>query len=297
MSSLPISTIARHHDPNLSGWVPTLSLRAALAGESEPASPATADDAIHRLLAAGIASQPESTPEAEAAKRACRTARRLMRRADAYSRHEQKLRARYERAPSLGLAYEIEHYGKLAAECLALAREATEHAQTRQDVAEAHARANADRLDAFLVAARDARDPRSQATLAPRGQASPRAPKQRAARPAAAAQCSAPSGADGPPPAEPPRARAGQLIGATILLVDQRSAGRLLGWTARRFIGFVRRNGLPHAVDRRLVIARLDDVLRALGLDATPAAKPVEPAVGWRVRAELRLVGGPRGGR
>ena len=138
---------------------------------------------------------------------------------------------------------------------------------------------------------------RQQATPKPRARGAPRAPRR-----ASAAQSAGPGGADGPPPApEPPKprhVRVGQSVDAPIL-VNQRTALALFGWTARRYIAFLHRKGVQHVVDGRLFVARVADVVAALGLPLEPAPQAVAaPSLDWRQRAELRLVsGGKRGVR
>jgi hypothetical protein len=84
------------------------------------------------------------------------------------------------------------------------------------------------------------------------------------------AKSSRPSAGDGPPPAEPPRARAGQLRTLT------------------------RKIRIQHAKVGRRIPVRADVFLAALGLGgATPTAKPEPVRSDWRGRA-LRLIGGGR---
>jgi hypothetical protein len=139
-----------------------------------------------------------------------------------------------------------------------------------------------------------------RATSRPRSSRAPQRAKRGLAK-QAAAQSSATSGADEPPPGDdPPRRSARQReapasVGAR--LVNQRTAPEVLGWPGRRFIDFVERKSVPHVVDRRLFIAKVEDVLRALGLAETASVAKVEAIVDWRARAELKLVGGLRGER
>jgi hypothetical protein len=106
----------------------------------------------------------------------------------------------------------------------------------------------------------------------------PRAPRR--ARPAAPKPTTRVDSDDGP--AGPP------------LLVDQRSAGPLLGWSRRRYLEFLKRRSVPHVVDARLHIARVDDVLAALGLPPRqPVQAPQEPTA-WDERAFLRVLDGGR---
>jgi hypothetical protein len=75
------------------------------------------------------------------------------------------------------------------------------------------------------------------------------------------------------------------------VLVNQRTAPEVLGWTPRRFLDFLKRKNVPHVVDRRLYVARLSDVEAALGLadfEAAPAA-PV-----WSREDFLRKIVGAR---
>jgi hypothetical protein len=282
MTNLPNSTLARHHDSSLSEWIPALSLREALSGEPEPG------DVVHRLLGANVGQAPGSSFEVAglltSVDSVSRKARKFLKRADAYIRQANNLRARYERAPSLALAAEIDHYDKLAAEYRALAREAIEHVRESLEFIEARARADANRLDEFLAAARQNRVIRSRATHAP--QRSTREPRRRASRSAAAATRAGPAKGDDPDP-EP----------SSRVLVCQKTAPAVLGWSGRRFIEFVRRKGVRHTIDRRRIVALLGDVLAALGLGVAPSTAKVETIVDWRARAELKLVGGLRGER
>jgi hypothetical protein len=74
-------------------------------------------------------------------------------------------------------------------------------------------------------------------------------------------------------------------------LVSQRTAPAILGWNSRRYIAFVRRRDVRHVIDGRLVIARLDDVLTALGLADAPT-QPTAPS--WNRSDVERSI---RGGR
>jgi hypothetical protein len=61
------------------------------------------------------------------------------------------------------------------------------------------------------------------------------------------------------------------------VLVSSRSARETLGpeWTSRKFIRFLRVRGVRHSRDGRLLVARVDDVLSALGLgDEAQAEAP-----------------------
>jgi hypothetical protein len=224
-----------------------------------------------------------------------------MRRGDAYSRQADKLRDRLAIAPNrlalaLDLEPQIDHYDKLAAEYRALASEAIEHVRESLEFIEARARADANRLDEFLAAARQNRVIRSRATHAP--QRSTREPRRRASRSAAAATRAGPGDGDGPPPPEdPPRRRASQQgpsspVGA--LLVSDRTALAVSGLNPRQFRAYVRKHGIPHAKIARRMLVRADVLLAALGLNgATPTAKPEPVRSDWRGRA-LRLIGGGR---
>ena len=108
----------------------------------------------------------------------------------------------------------------------------------------------------------------------PAARRSPRAPSRPA--PARATQATTPSGGTDPPPPEPPRRRLSAPV-----LVDQRSALEVLNWTSRRFIDFVRRKNVRYVIDRRLIVARLDDVLRALGLTDEPETESTAGEPEW----------------
>ena len=124
---------------------------------------------------------------------------------------------------------------------------------------------------------------------------SARAPRP-ASRPSAPTGRPAPkASSDGDPP--PPRApadapRAQAPAGATVL-VSQATSLALLSLSRKRFIVLVRDRGIRHTVDRRLIIARLDDVLAALGLaDAAQAT----PAPAWSPEMVLRAIRGGKAG-
>jgi hypothetical protein len=111
-----------------------------------------------------------------------------------------------------------------------------------------------------------------------------RAPRR--AVPRVAAVRAASGAGDGPEPGPRP----------TAVLVDQRSAAHFLGWSSRRFLNFLGRKSVPHVIDRRLHIARLDDVLEALGLPPRQQVQaPTEPQ--WNEREFLRVIEGGRGGK
>lgn len=119
----------------------------------------------------------------------------------------------------------------------------------------AHRRAQADLWQRFRpapqpvqppVARRAARDPRS-----PRS-----APTRRAAR----------VDSDDGPPAPP-----------LLVLVDQRTAGRWLPYEGRAFVALVKSRGVEHTRVGRRYVARLADVLRAIGLEPRPAELTARP--------------------
>jgi transcriptional antiterminator Rof (Rho-off) len=190
---------------------------------------------------------------------------------------------RYKCLPGLAAACDAKDHAELAAEARRQARERLESAERLAAMARAIRERAEARHEAFLATARQNRVIRSRATHAP--QRSTREPRRRASRSAAAATRAGPAKGDDPDP-EP----------SSRVLVCQKTAPAVLGWTGRRYIDFLRRKRVPHVVDARLFVAKLDDVLTALGLDAPSAAK-VEAIVDWRARAELKLVGGSRGGR
>jgi hypothetical protein len=167
------------------------------------------------------------------------------------------------------------------------------------DLVEAHTRANADRLDAFLAAARENRATRTRATQrGPRSHAAPRAPKPRHASSQASTRAGPSEGGDPPPPEDPPRRRASQKgapasVGA--LLVSDRTALAVSGLNPRQFRAYVRKHGIPHAKVARRMLVRADVLLAALGLNDPPqSAESVAPVRSdWRGRA-LRLIGGGR---
>jgi hypothetical protein len=64
---------------------------------------------------------------------------------------------------------------------------------------------------------------------------------------------------------------------AAPILVSQATAKPLLGWSRKRFIKFVTAKGVRHVREGRLYVARLDDVLGALGLAAPRATAPSTP--------------------
>jgi len=102
---------------------------------------------------------------------------------------------------------------------------------------------------------------------------------------------------DGPTSqAEPPRPRAGQPVGAAVCISDA-NAFALVGLNPRQFRRVVRERGLPSSKVGRRTLVRADALLAALGLSDVPATETAKPAVDWRARATLRLVGGNRGAR
>lgn len=75
---------------------------------------------------------------------------------------------------------------------------------------------------------------------------------------------------------------------STPALVNQVSAGPELGLNRRQFLAVVRRKGVPHARVGRLVIVRMGDLLKAIGL-----AEP-DPAPAWSPADVLAGIGGHR---
>jgi hypothetical protein len=101
------------------------------------------------------------------------------------------------------------------------------------------------------------------ATAAPTSRPISRAPRRPRSAPArAVSRVDADDGGEGPPP----------------LLVDQHSAPRLLGWSGRRFVAYLKRSGIGFGRDRRLYVCRLSDVLESLGIAAPPGQLVGEPA-------------------
>jgi hypothetical protein len=72
---------------------------------------------------------------------------------------------------------------------------------------------------------------------------------------------------------------------AAPVLVNQRTALAILGWTPARFLRFVRAKGVRHVVDRRLIIARVDDVVAALGLADPGEGATAQSAPAWSPEA------------
>jgi len=128
-------------------------------------------------------------------------------------------------------------------------------------------------LPLAAIARRRAQD----APPGPTPAATPRARERRtrAARPARAA----PSGDE--PPGPP-------------FLISQDTAS-IVGLTRRRYLALLREHAIPHAVSHRLVLARVSDVLTALGLGAPLASGASDPAPAFDWRAALRA--SARGGR
>jgi hypothetical protein len=262
-------------------------------------TPAIDDDVIRQLRDAGIIPAAERCDAMTPYERAIASAGFLLEIAEHdlaqaqereaqgndHDRKADEASERHRRRPSLGAAFDARDHGERAAEDRRQARERLASAERLTAVARAIRERAEARREAFLAAARQSRVILSRATHAP--QRSTREPRRRVSRTAAAATRAGPS--DGGDPDPEPSSR---------VLVCQQTAPAVLGWSGRRFIEFVRRKGVRHTIDRRRIVALLGDVLTALGLDAPPAAKSVEPiASDWRARAELKLVGGSRGAR
>jgi hypothetical protein len=300
MRTITVRTLARQQGSG----PPTL--REALAGDldispdatqPEPA-PEIDDDVICQLRDAGIiptASRCDAmTPDERAiasadlvlefAERDLAKAQELEAHGNDHDQRADEASDRYKRLPGLAAACDAKDHAELAAEARRQARERLESAERLTAMASAIRERAEARHEAFLIAARQGRVTQLRASHVPQRSTS-RAPRRRVSRSAAAATRAGPAKGDDPDP-EP----------SSRVLVCQKTAPAVLGWTGRRYIGFLRRKRVPHVVDARLFVARLDDVLTALGLDAPSAAK-VEAIVGWRARAELKLVGGSRGAR
>lgn len=177
--------------------------------------------------------------------------------------------------------------------CGLLAQLATEeHLENEGDRAptEAHAAVRAERRELVRRVqkyARDRRLARSRATDAP-----PVRTTRRERRRARAAAPASPGHGDDPPPP---------------LLVSQRTSSSQLGLTSREFIALLKSKPIEHARHGRVYLARLADVLVALGLAPRPTEtiapiswSPDKLTAALRAPAATRLrlvAGGSRGAR
>lgn len=79
------------------------------------------------------------------------------------------------------------------------------------------------------------------------------------------------------------------------ILVNQKTAPEVLSFSSRRYLEIVRRKKVRHVRDGRLVIARVDDVLAALGLPSNKPAAPAPAAVAtWSPESVLAGIRGER---